>query len=62
MVNAIFRFGREDPSFTLYCAAFSRSQWLVLDDAVPGKVQLSTTSGLNITVNRNQKKGMSAKL
>ncbi len=45
-----------------YWAALSKSQWLVLEDAVPGKFQLSTTSGLNIMVSRNQKKGMSAKL
>ena len=35
-----------------YWAALIRSQWLVLEPEVPGKVQLSTTSGLNITVSR----------
>ena len=51
-----------EPVALAYWAAFSKSQWLVLEEAVPGKVQLSTTSGLNIMVSRNQKKGTSAKL
>ena len=45
-----------------YWAALIRFQWLVLEPEVPGKVQLSTTSGLYITVRRKKKNGMSAKL
>ncbi len=45
-----------------YCVALIRPQWLVSDAAVPGNAQLSATSGLNMTVRRNQAKGISAKL
>ena len=43
-----------------YWAALNRFQWLVLEAEVPGKVQLSTTSGFTVTSKANQNMGTSA--
>ena len=48
--------------FRFYRAAFKLFQWLVLDEAVPGNVQDSITSGFAVTCSANQKNGISAKL